>query len=104
MADVIRKKYHSRDVRWLEFLSEGRRKKVADKREILHGSRMELDLLELRDFCDKREIVRKMSRFDADFANDIEGVEKLRNQIAHAGTFNARIFSFRIDVASPLQI
>jgi len=87
MAAVIRKKYPPPDETWFDILSDGRKTKVLEKREELKGSRMELDLLEFTDFCDKRKIVKRIAGFGNDFIEDAEEAEGLRNQIAHATTF-----------------
>jgi CBS domain-containing protein len=104
MADVIRTRNQQGDESWLEFLSEGRRKKVTEKRDTLKGSRMELDLLEFTEFCDKRQIVKKISSLGRDFIDETEDLEKLRDQIAHAATFissdkDAREFALKIQNA-----
>jgi hypothetical protein len=87
MADAIRTKYLPGDESWLILLSDGRQQKVAEKRDKLHGSRMEPDLLELAEFCDKRQIVRKISGFARDFIDDTQDLQELRDKIAHAATF-----------------
>jgi CBS domain-containing protein len=104
MADLIRKKYPPADECWIDLLSEGRRKKVAEKREALKGSRLEIDLLELTDFCDKRQIVKKIFGLGSDFVGDAQAAEELRNQLAHAATFiendaEAREFALKIQKA-----
>jgi len=101
MADVIRTKYSPADESWFDMLSDDRRKKVSGKREKLKGSRLDLDLLEFTEFCDKRQIVKKIAGFGGDFIEDAEEAEKLRNQIAHAATFissdeEAREFALKL--------
>lgn len=72
---------------WMSKLSPGRQCKVQCKIERYRGSKMDADPLEFTDFCDKREIVRKIYGLDGSFAADLVAVEKLRNAVAHAGTY-----------------
>jgi hypothetical protein len=57
------------------------------KKKKLKKSRMEIDLLELIDFCDKRELVSQIVDPGPTFVDDLVVAEELRNQIAHAATF-----------------
>lgn len=104
MANVIRTRYRPDDESWLALLSEGRRRKIARKRQILKSQRMEPTLLELTDFRDKREIVPHVFALGDDFTGDVKDLERLRNTVAHAGTFigddaEARAFAQRIRAA-----
>lgn len=87
MADVIRTKHPLGDESWLASIPSDRQKKVRSKEKRLKGSRMDIDLLELTDFGDKRELARSVANVDHTFAHDAREAEDLRNQIAHAATF-----------------
>lgn len=87
MAGVIATQYRPDDERWLQLLSEGRRQKIADKRETLKRRRLEPALLELTDFCDKRDVVKETVALEASFDADMRDIEHLRNVLAHGGTF-----------------
>ena len=87
MSEVIRTRYRSGDETWLDVLSEGRRDKVTDKRAELKRLRREPELLELTDFCDKRDIVEALAALGATFDGEMKDIELLRNTLAHAGTF-----------------
>lgn len=104
MAGTIRTKYPFGNESWLELLLPARQQKVASKGKSLRGARIELDLLELTDFCDKRDIVRKMFGFGEEFIDEAKEIEGLRNQIAHAATFisnggDAREFALKLQKA-----
>lgn len=104
MASVIRTEYRPDDEHWLDLLSEGRRQKIAEKRETLKMQRLEPALVELTDFCDKRDVVQKVSALGDSFHPDMKEIEQLRNTVAHAGTFigddaEARVFTERIETA-----
>lgn len=87
MAELIRTKYKHGDDSWMSVLGKKRRGKVRWKETNLKKSRMEIDLLELTDFCDKRELVTHIAHPGPTFVHDLERAEELRNQIAHAATF-----------------
>jgi len=87
MAELIRTKHKRGDESWLSLLEKDRQGKVRRKEGKLKKSRMEIDLLELTDFCDKRELVRQIADPGPNFADDLVRAEALRNQIAHAATF-----------------
>jgi hypothetical protein len=87
MGQVIRTRYQQGDDGWLERLNDSRRQKVLEKKEKYKEQRMDLDLLEYTDFCDKRDVVRRVRGEANDFVKDLEKIEKLRNSLAHAGEF-----------------
>jgi CBS domain-containing protein len=87
MFEVIRTKFKFGDDSWSELLKVGRREKIRWKEKRLKKSRMDLDLLELTDFCDKRELVKIILSLGDDFVEQMQNAEELRNQIAHAATF-----------------
>ncbi len=104
MASVIGTEYGLDDERWLELLSEGRRRKIAEKREMLRRRRLEPALLELTDFCDKRDVVKETVALEASFDADMRDIEHLRNVLAHGGIFvssdaEARALAKRIERA-----
>jgi hypothetical protein len=87
MYELIRKKHRHGDDSWTESLGKKRSDKIRWKEKKLKKSRMEIDLLELTDFCDKRELVKQIAEPGPSFVEDLEKAEELRNQIAHAATF-----------------
>lgn len=86
MADVIRTLRGS-ESGWLALLSDARRKKISEKQKRLQGMRLDPPLLELTDFCDKRAAVAKLLNLGNEFVEQVEGIEQLRNSVAHAATF-----------------
>jgi hypothetical protein len=87
MAEVVRVQYPNRAEEWINLLKAGRQKKVRNKERSLKRARLDIDLLELTDFQDKRRLARIIAQLDQQFSNDTGEAEKLRNQIAHAATF-----------------
>jgi hypothetical protein len=57
MADRIQAAF-PRDKSWIDFLDEPRRDNISKKRSLLRRDRDDPPLLELTDFCDKREITQ----------------------------------------------
>jgi hypothetical protein len=86
MADVIRTLRGS-ESGWLALLTEGRRSKISEKQERLQEKGLDPPLLELTDFCDKRVAVAKLLSLGDEFIEQLEGIEQLRNSVAHAATF-----------------
>jgi hypothetical protein len=86
MADVIRTLRGS-DSGWLALLSDHRRKKISEKQRRLQEKRLDPPLLELTDFCDKRVAVARLFNLGQEFIAQLEGIEELRNSVAHAATF-----------------
>lgn len=72
---------------WLNVLSPGRRRKVRQKQEDLARSDDDLPLLELTDFCDKRDLTRKALRLTRMFTREMGQIEDLRDKLAHAGDY-----------------
>src|SRR5690349_10618865 len=89
MADVIRRAYGAEDERWTKYLNQTRREKVFEKHAKLTSGRINLPLLELTDFCDKRDIVKELCHLDAGFERQLKGIESVRNKLAHAGEYAA---------------
>jgi hypothetical protein len=85
MAGVIRTLRVSDD--WLAILSDHRRRKIKEKRLRLQAKRLDPPLLELTDFCDKRVAVATLLNLGRDFTEPLQGIEELRNSVAHAATF-----------------
>lgn len=95
MAEIIQR--HQPDGAWRGLLPEARNSKLETKRQELERRRADPDLLELTDFCDKRDMVKKILRPGAGFEKQLKGVEEIRNAVAHAGgyaTSNAELQKF----------
>jgi hypothetical protein len=77
--------------KWLDLLPLKRKKKLEDKLAHLKGERLDLSLLELTEFCDKRDLVKRIYQVNGTFRKDLSEIEKLlRNPVAHAATFVPR--------------
>lgn len=91
MIDVIRTKYpDSQDGHpWLELLSKERQEAVLKKQQDLKQGNYELPLIECTEFCDKRDIVKKLSLVPSKrtFEKELKSIEVLRNKVAHAGNY-----------------
>lgn len=90
MTSIIRSKYPDSqdDDQWLGYLHKDRQKKIKEKQQNLMQQNLELSLLECTEFCDKRDVVRKICSFSNKFKNDLEHIEKyVRNTVAHAVTY-----------------
>lgn len=104
MADLIREECHGDNQKWLKYLSEGRQKKIMDKQAWLKKQKADPELLELTEFCDKRDIVRKLRGLKSEFVKDLKEVESLRNSLFHAGEFTPDDDGVRIFVKSLMKI
>lgn len=90
MTDIIRKKYpdHEEESQWLKYLTEARQENVDKKQQSRKKENYDLPLLECTDFCDKRDIVRKICSFSNKFKDDLEKIETyVRNAVAHAASY-----------------
>ncbi len=90
MSDIIRARYpdSQEDTKWLEFLKPERQTRVREKQQKLAQGNRELPLLECTDFCDKRDIVRKICSLPEKFKRELDSIERdLRNTVAHAGDY-----------------
>jgi hypothetical protein len=90
MTDIIRAKYpdHQDEHPWLKYLGELRQGKIREKQQNLKQENYDLPLLECTDFCDKRDIVRKICSLSNKFKDDLETIEKyVRNTVAHAASY-----------------
>ena len=91
MAAIIQKMI-ANDQEWKALLSENRQAKIEEKRQQLRSTDSDLPLLELTDFCDKRDILAKLLRSHQGFSRrafekDLKDIENLRNTVAHAASY-----------------
>jgi len=98
MADAIRRECGADDDQWMKYLNQTRREKLSKKHEKLSSGRIDLPLLELTDFCDKRDIVKILRHFGSDFEHQLKRIEGLRNKLTHAGEFAADDEAVRVFV------
>ena len=87
MARLIEEKIGSDSIHWKKYISESRFDKIFNKHKKLQAESVEPQLVELMDFCDKRDIIRKHFRLDRTFEVDLKEIEDLRNSIAHSGNY-----------------
>ncbi len=90
MMVIIRAKYqdYQDEHQWLEYLGELRQGKIREKQQSLKRENYDLPLLECTDFCDKRDIVRRICSFSNKFKDDLEKIEKhVRNTVAHVASY-----------------
>ena len=107
MSAIIRVKYPKSqdDNEWLALLKSERQEKVKEKWQEATQENYALSFLEYTDFCDKRDIVRKLGSFGERFKKDFEKIEKkLRDPVAHAGDYahndeEMKLFIANIDLA-----
>jgi predicted transcriptional regulator len=86
MSEVISTKFSPNEDPF-SLLSEGRRTKLDVKMNSFKERNFNPPLLELTDFCDKREILKKQFSLGKGFRDDLEDIEELRNKVAHAGNY-----------------
>jgi predicted transcriptional regulator len=72
---------------WQKYLSENRKELFNTKLVNLKKHNLDPSSIEVLDFCDKREILKKHFEFGTEFRKDLEKIEQLRNLIAHSGTY-----------------
>jgi hypothetical protein len=89
MAEAVRQAGGADDEQWMKYLNQGRREKIFEKQTKLKSGRIDLPLLELTDFCDKRDIVRELRHLDLEFERQLKSIEDIRNKLAHAGEYAA---------------
>jgi hypothetical protein len=90
MSEIIRAKYpdYQDEPQWFAYLSESRQEKIKEKQQSQKQGNYDLPLLECTDFCDKRDIVRRICSFSNKFKDDLEKIEKhVRNTVAHAASY-----------------
>ena len=88
MAELIRRTSTNDD--WLDGLGEGRRARVSQKLADLRLKNIDPPLLELTDFCDKRDVLAKKGLLGtpkAKAVKQLKQIEDLRNTVAHAATY-----------------
>lgn len=89
MADVIVRGSDGED--WTLLLSEGRQRKVMEKFGRLRTEKFDPPLIEVTDFCDKRDVLAKIGVLNVPSkrkaVDDFERIEELRNSVAHAATY-----------------
>src|SRR6266508_5963146 len=71
------------------FSTNGRRANVLKKLKGFQEARNEPPLLELTEFNDKRDIVKKLFGLPDRFRRDLEEVCHLRDKIAHAASYSS---------------
>lgn len=87
MKEVIVRQFSS-EQEWLAHLTPGRRKKIDEKKILFEKTRMDPQLVELTDFCDKYTIINEKFKIGTPFRKDLSKIEsKIRNPVAHAATF-----------------
>lgn len=72
---------------WLSLLKDDRREGIKTKQTLLQEQHIEPFLLELTDFCDKRDILARQLVLGRRFLKDLVRIEKLRNTTVHAGSY-----------------
>lgn len=89
MAEIIRTRMS--DDAWVAALAVDRREKFEEKRTKLRSSNFDPPLIELTEFCDKRDLVLPLLG-ELDIGkrkaqSELGRVEELRNRVAHAAGF-----------------
>ncbi len=91
MAAIIRSKFRGQpNEAWMGLLSDGRRCKVQEKIDSFSARKLDPDPIELTDFCDKRQIIKKHLNLSTQFVDQMKLVEELRNSLAHASNYISR--------------
>lgn len=72
------------DDRWMDLLPLERRQKATDLARRLKSERLDSRALEATEFSDKKEILKRLGIFSNRQSEKAGGIEKLRNQVAHA--------------------
>jgi hypothetical protein len=76
---------------WMNLLSRGRRTKVRQKLENLRTESFDPPVIELTDFCDKRDVLAKRGLLNHPTKTEavaaFKRIELLRNSVAHAATY-----------------
>ncbi len=86
MAEIIRCSFKNVED-WLQLLNEDRINQIKETRDKLQKEKHDPDFIELAYFADKREILFKCCGLPKSFLKDMNSVENLRNDIAHASDF-----------------
>jgi CBS domain-containing protein len=85
MADLILKR--SDGDKWTKHLSKTRYSKVKEKIQQLRRQQYDPPLIEVTEFCDKRDVLIRMGVLDTPSGRDFKRIEQLRNSVAHAATY-----------------
>lgn len=88
MTKLIRERFTD-EGEWLGKLPESRASKIRCEFEERRHSRLEPSHLEFATLCDKRDVLRKTLGLESKrrFDSDLDVIEKLRNQVAHASDY-----------------
>jgi hypothetical protein len=88
MTKLIRERF-TNESEWLDKLSEPRASKIRSEFEERRHSRLDPSHLEFATLCDKRDVLRKTLALESKrkFDNDVDNIEKLRNQVVHASDY-----------------
>lgn len=86
MADLISARWP--DESWFEKLSKGRQENLEEKEKSLRMRGMNLVKLELMEFCDKRDLCKRLlDHGKSKFERELDSLRDLRDQLAHVATF-----------------
>ena len=72
---------------WLNMLADDRRQGVLKKLKDYGQNHLDPSPIEFTEFCDKRDLTRELCGFGQAFLRDLKRIEKLRNALAHAGSY-----------------
>ena len=72
---------------WLDRLPQHRRAALEQRRQALAADRLEPDLTEFTDFSDMVSALAGHPGLDDRFFVEVDGIRRLRNEVAHARTF-----------------
>ena len=87
LGAIISRKYPHDSNDWTSFLAGRRRTMIEERYGSLARDRINLTIVEVAQFCDKRDVVRKILDLPHEFHEDLREIEKYRNMIAHSSTF-----------------
>jgi hypothetical protein len=99
MAELIRRTSIGDD--WFTCLGKARQKKVEEKLNRLQDDKVDPPLLELTEFCDKRDVLKKKgllgsgSPLQNKAVREFSRIEGLRNKVAHASSYAQDESDFR---------
>lgn len=87
MAELITSRLSVNE--WLGYLDDERRQDVLGKQVDLMPDNFDPNLIELTEFCDKRDLVHHIMNFESNqFKKQVGNIERrLRNKVAHAGDY-----------------
>lgn len=100
---IIREYYPEQ--KWIDLIKHDRFEKVKEKYDTLSKDNVEIEFGDCLDFCDKREIIIKNKELlnalcisKNSCEQFLTRLEKLRNQIAHAGDIITKELSYTIEL------